>query len=68
MTFDQAIEHYTELAMRPGWWAYARLQVQAMEQDEDAQGAWEGLRAAVGAQIKAAGFRPHPSELGEWWK
>ena len=68
MSLEQVAERYATLAMQPGWWAYTRDRVQAMEQDEDAQGAWEGLRAAVGAKIKAAGFRPHPSELGEWWK
>jgi len=27
------------------------------------RGLWLGLRAAVGRRIKAAGFRPHPSDL-----
>lgn len=27
----------------------------------------EGLRAAVGQRIKAAGFKPDPAEQGNWW-
>lgn len=67
MTFDQTVERYSALAMLPGWWAYVRQQVQAMETDRDAHGMWDGLRAAVGARIKAAGFKPPQSEAGEWW-
>ena len=67
MTLEKATDYYATLAMQPGWWAYTRARVQAMEADKDAYGIWDGLRAAVGAKIKAAGFKPHPAELGEWW-
>ena len=68
MSLQKFTDHYATMAMQPGWWQYARMQVQSMEADKEAYGIWDGLRAAVGAKIKAAGFRPHPSELGEWWK
>lgn len=67
MNLEQTADRYATLAMQPGWWAYVRQQVQAMEADKDAPGMWRGIRAAVGARIKAADFKPHPSELGEWW-
>ena len=67
MTLEQTAERYATLAMQPGWWQYARIQVQAMEADKAAHGMWDGLRAAVGERVKAAGFKPHPSEQGEWW-
>lgn len=54
-------EHYAAQAMTPGWWLYAQAQVAAMEQEQ--HGLWLGLRAAVGRRIKAANFRPHPSDL-----
>ena len=60
-TFDQVAAHYAQLAMTRGWWQYAQQQVAAMEQEQ--HGLWLGLRAAVGWRIKAAGFRPHPSDL-----
>ena len=47
--------------MTRGLWQYAQAQVVGMEQEQ--HGLWLGLRAAVGRRIKAAGFRPHPSEL-----
>ena len=68
MSLQKFTDYYATMAMQPGWWQYARMQVQSMEADKEAYGIWDGLRAAVGAKIKAAGFRPHPSELGEWWK
>ena len=64
-TFNRIAEHYAAMAMTPGCWAAAQHQVAAMEQEQG--GHWIGLRAAVGQRIKAAGFRPHPSELGTWW-
>ena len=67
MNLEQTADRYATLAMQPGWWAYTRDRVQAMEADKEAYGMWDGLRAAVGARIKAAGFRPHPSEEGRWW-
>lgn len=66
-TFDQIAEHYARLAMQRGWWQYARQQVLAMEQHPDHGQHWQGLREAVAQRIKAAGFRPHPSETPEWW-
>ena len=48
--------------MTPGWWQYARQQVISMEQDPEHGQHWQGLRVAVGQRIKAAGYRPHPSE------
>ena len=49
------------MAMTRGCWQYAQAQVIAMEQEK--HGLWLGLRAAVGQRIKAANFRPHPSDL-----
>lgn len=67
MTWEQVFEttaaHYAALAMTRGCWAYAQQQVISMEQDPEHYGCWLGLRAAVGQRIKAAGFRPHPSDL-----
>ena len=60
-TFERTAEHYARLAMTRGWWQYAQQQVSAMEQEQ--HGLWLGLRVAVGRRIKAAGFRPHPSDL-----
>ena len=65
--FETTAAHYAALAMTRGCWAYAQQQVMSMEQDPEHHGCWQGLRAAVGQSIKAAGFRPHPSELGTWW-
>lgn len=60
-TFERTAEHYARLAMTRGMWQYAQAQVVGMEQEQ--HGLWLGLRAAVGRRIKAAGFRPHPSDL-----
>ena len=71
MTWEQVFEttaaYYAALAMTRGCWAYAQQQVISMEQDPEHYGCWLGLRASVGQRIKAAGFRPHPSEQGNWW-
>lgn len=66
-TFERTAAHYAALAMMRGCWAYAQQQVISMEQDPEHHGCWQGLRAAVAQRIKAVGFRPHPSEMGEWW-
>ena len=58
-TFERAAAHFSALAMRPGWWQYAQQRVAELEKDE----LWIGLRAEVGRRIKAAGFRPRPSDL-----
>lgn len=63
--FKKTSEHYANLAMTPGWWAYTQQTVIAMEQDES--GMWKGLRAAVGSLIKEKGFKPSRAERGEWW-
>lgn len=65
--FETTAAHYAALAMTRGCWAYAQQQVVSMEQDPEHHGCWQGLRAAVGQRIKAAGFKPHPSELVNWW-
>lgn len=66
-TFDQLAAHYADLAMTPGMWQYARHQVLAMEQHPEHGQYWQGLSEAVAQRIKAAGFRPHPSEVESWW-
>ena len=66
-TLETTAARYAALAMTPGCWAYAQQQVISMEQDPEHHGCWQGLRAAVGQRIKAAGSKPHPSELGTWW-
>lgn len=48
-------------AMRKGWWQWARYEVQQMEAQQ--HGEWQGLRARVGEIVKAAGFKPHPSDV-----
>lgn len=62
-TFNRIADHYAAMAMTPGCWAAAQHQVISMEQSTEHPGCWTGLRAAVGRRIKAAGFKPHPSEL-----
>ena len=57
--FERMAAHYTAMAMQPGCWQYAQARVAEMEQDD----LWSGLRAEVGRRIKAAGFRPRPSDL-----
>ena len=58
---ERMAAHYAALAMTPGWWQAAQHQVAEMEQERG--GHWLGLRAEVGRRIKAAGFRPAPSDL-----
>ena len=65
--FESTVAHYAALAMTRGCWAYAQQQVVSMEQAPEHHGCWQGLRAAVGKRVKTAGFKPHPSELGNWW-
>lgn len=62
-TFTRTAEHYAAMAMTRGCWQYAQAQVIAMEADPEYGQHWQGLRAAVGRRIKAANFRPHPSDL-----
>lgn len=63
----EAVAHYAQLAMKPGFWAQAQHQVKVMEADQHAQGLWGGLHAQVAARVKAAGFKPAKDELGSWW-
>jgi hypothetical protein len=73
VTFDPAAEferqaaHLTQLAMSPGWYAYAREQARAMQADKNAQGLWRGMYATVCGRIKDAGFVPAGDEMGQWW-
>ncbi|MDR2333722.1 MAG: hypothetical protein LBE61_09580 [Burkholderiaceae bacterium] len=57
--FEAQAEHLLKLAMTPGWWRYA----QARAQELDAQREFMGIRAEVKDRLKAAGYRPPPSEL-----
>ena len=64
--FDVQVRHIAELAMTPGWWAYA--QQKAIEMEADEYGTWIGIRSEVGKLVKAAGYKPPPDELGQWWE
>jgi hypothetical protein len=64
--FDAQVRHVAELAMTPGWWAYA--QQKAIEMEADELGTWKGIRSEVGKLVKAAGYKPRPDELGTWWE
>ena len=59
--FERAAAHLTKLATTPGWWQYARAEVQMLEQDES--GMYQGLRAEVAKRIKEAGYRPPAHEV-----
>lgn len=63
--FDVQVRHIAELAMSPGWLAYA--QQKAIEMEADESGVWIGIRSEVGKLVKAAGYKPRPDELGTWW-
>lgn len=58
---ERIAAHYTAMAMQPGCWQHAQARVAELEQERG--GHWLGLRAEVGRRIKAAGFRPAPSDL-----
>jgi hypothetical protein len=60
-TFERIAAHYTAMAMTSGCWQYAQARVIELESEQG--GHWQGLRAEVGRRIKAAGFRPAPSDL-----
>ncbi len=64
--FAKQLAHSTQQAMQPGWYQYARQAVSALEADDTYHGMYFGLRAAVGAAIKAAGFKPAPHEIEEF--
>jgi hypothetical protein len=61
---DDAVTHYTELAKKPGCFAYARHQVHKLENDE--AGLFAGIRAKVAQNL--TGFEVPRAERGEWWK
>lgn len=65
--FQSQRDHLAQQAMQPGWWAYAQARATALETDRAAAGLFAGLRAAVGAVVKAQGYRPAAHELGQWW-
>ena len=65
--FATQAAHSTAQAMTPGWWSYAQSAVQAIENDKCHMGIYSGLRTAVGAAIKAQGYKPPPHELAELW-
>ena len=65
--FARCVTHYAQLAMQPGFFAYCQSAVSALESDKSHNGLFSGLRAAVGAAIKLAGYRPAPHELQELW-
>ena len=60
-TFERIAAHHAQLAMTPGCWQYAQARVIELEREQG--GHWLGLRAEVGRQIKAAGFRPASGDL-----
>lgn len=55
--------HYAAKAMQRGWYQYARHEVARMERCDS--GLWRGIRQAVIDRLRAAEFRPHPSDLEE---
>jgi len=64
-TFNRKAAHLAQLAMTPGFWQYARTACSDLENDRGYHGLFIGLRAAVGALVKAQGYRPAQHELGE---
>ena len=44
------VEHYAQLALKPGWIDYVRHQVKQME--KDSSGLWVGLAQAIADRIK----------------
>ena len=73
MIFDPAAEferqaaHSAKFAMLPGFWAHAKEQAQALQDDDTAQGLWKGMYGVVSDRVKAAGFAPAGPERGKWW-
>ena len=65
--FEAQLAHSTQQAMQPGFWQYAKQAVADLEADRGYHGMYSGLRSAVGASIRAAGYRPAPHELAELW-
>ena len=63
--FDKAAQHYAQLAMTPGFWSYAQQAVEALESGQATSALFRGLRAAVGALVRSAGYRPARHELRE---
>jgi hypothetical protein len=65
MTRADILTHYVQLAQQPGMWAY--VQVRVRELDADTSGLTTGIYQEWRAQLLDAGFKPDPSEQGEWW-
>ena len=65
--FEAQLAHSTQQATTPGWWSYCQSRVRTLESDRGYHGMYLGLRSAVGASIRAAGYRPAPHELAELW-
>ncbi|MGF6211793.1 hypothetical protein ABIE32_001659 [Comamonas sp. 4034] len=61
--FQRTRDWLVTLAMTPGWWHYSRAQAAKLEADQDAAGAWSGMREAVREQLKAKGFKPSSEEV-----
>lgn len=60
--YETHLAHLTRLAMKPGWWQFARQQARELEP------LFPGIAQGVAAAVKAAGYRPPLEERGEWWK
>lgn len=63
--FQKQAAHSAQQAMTPGWYAYSRASVAALETDKATAAMFAGLRAAVGSLIRARGYRPAQHELKE---
>ena len=57
------IAHYSERAMKKGYYADTRHRVHQL--DSDQSGLYAGMRAAVGKNL--VGFVVPQDERGEWW-
>lgn len=65
--FDKQAAHSAQQAMTPGFWLYAQTRVQALEEGQGTSAMYSGLRAAVGALVRASGYKPARHELSELW-
>lgn len=63
--FNKQAAHLAQLAMTPGWFQYARTACGDLESDKAHNGLFAGLRAAVGAILRACKYHPAPHELLE---
>jgi len=65
--FTRATQHYARQAMTPGWWLAAQEAVQGLETGKSTADTFKGLRAAVGAVVASAGYKPARQELAPLW-